>query len=440
MNALNTFVDYLRFKEANISDFQYEKAKETLLDYLGVAYAGSKENNASFESFVSGFANDGQKIIGSKKTFNCYDACFINAFNAHSLELDDGSRFGMIHLGASIISSLISLNFIHRLDNSSLLNGIVLGYEAACRVACSIQPFHKRMGFHTSGTCGTIGASIACAVALKMNDDQIKRVLSCSCSSASGLLEIQEQSSMLKPFNLAQAAVNGLRCALFGLSKFEYPDDMLCGERGFLRVFSNDNVDFKKLINRTSSFEIERIYVKPYAACRHCHSPIEAALRLSNMVKVEDVKQINVFVYKDAIKGHDHIDISSISSAKLSIPYCVSIALLYKDVGLPMFRGSVFKSAIVNELIKKIKIIEDPLLSENAKVKRASRVEVVTINGDVFKETIEYAKGDFENPLTRDELFNKFCGLVDDEQIIEIGKNILYKTNGIDLMKEVMKL
>lgn len=113
------------------------------------------------------------------------------------------------------------------MDGEDFLRGIILGYEIAIQLASSMQPSHRNKGFHTTATCGTIGAAVGIASALKYNKTQLKSTISAAATSASGILEIQEDGSELKPYNPAIAAVNGFLAARIGRVGFLGPDDIL---------------------------------------------------------------------------------------------------------------------------------------------------------------------------------------------------------------------
>ena len=163
------------------------------------------------------------------------------------------------------------------------------------------------------------------AFALKMGKAQMKRTITCVAGSAAGMLEMQEQGSEVKPYNLGRAAMDGVTAAYMGLTDFEVPDDMLGGERGFFRIFS-DAFDKEKLMEQTDYFEIERIYVKPYVSCRHSHSAVEAAIKLHKGLDIDKIDAIEVRTYKFGVKGHDHKIVQGVASAKLSTPYhCVKM-------------------------------------------------------------------------------------------------------------------
>ncbi len=413
MNISSNFIDYLIEKRAHISERTYVLAKKCLIDFVCTAYAGYQLNIKHFMPLMNALPAGVIPLFGSDKKMEGIYACMFNAFDAHSTELDDGNRFAMIHLGSNIIASLISLLDKSDINAKDFLDGIIIGYEAACRIAKCMQPSHKNKGFHTSGTCGTIGSAMACAIALNYEKNQMKSVLSCAASSAAGILEIQEDASSLKPFNISNASVNGYKAALFGATGLCGPKDILGGNRGFLRLFADD-FDSDVLLKEEPSFEIERTYFKIHASCRHCHSPVEATLKLRHLIDLPTVSEINIYIYKNAIKGHDHKDIYGIQSAKLSISYCVTAALLFGKSDLSIFTEDCISDNRIKNLIDCCMIYENPDFSNDLINTRQAIVEIRDKNG-FHKEHIVVARGEPENPLSMNDILKKYKALTNND-------------------------
>mgnify|MGYP000997385014 FL=1 len=403
LNVTECLVDYLFDKAATITDEIKAKAEACREDYLAVATAGAVKNRSHWDRLLACTLVGKAELIGYEKKVDSKTAALINGFNAHALELDDGQRFAMIHLGASIISAIKAAADDASIDDELFKVGIIMGYEAACRVAIAMQPSHKNRGYHTAGTCGTIGSAVGVAFALGMDKAQMKRVLTSAAGSAAGMLEIQEQKSEIKPYNVGRAAMDGLTAAYMGLTDYETPDDMFGGERGFFKTFS-DQWDLEKLVGPADYFEIERIYVKPYASCRHSHSAVEAAIKLHDDISITEIQAVEVHTYKLGVKGHDHTDIQGIASAKLSTPYAVAAGLLYGRADLSVFEP--LDEKIVN-LAQKVKVIEDPNLTAESPKKRIAIVTVYFTDGTEQTARVDYAKGDPENPMTAEELAEK---------------------------------
>ena len=374
-----------------------EQAKKCLLDYLGVTIGGIK--------YLKGAHPELEEAAPR--------TAFLNGFAAHVLELDDGHRHGMIHLGASIVTAVLDAAKRENLNSDDVLRGIVMGYEAAVRCARAIQPGHKERGYHVSGTCGTIGSAIGVAFACGFNRDQILSTLACAVSSAAGVLEIQEQASELKPFNVGRAAMAGVLAAQVGRLAMPGPDDILGGKRGFLAAFTDTPkpeflTDFSK-----GDFAIMGIYQKVHAACRHCHPAIDAILNLRGDLRfeLEDVEKIVVHTYKLAVGSHDHIDIKGISSAKLSTPYAVALALVKGCAGYAEYNEDNLKDYWIKNITRKVKVIEDDDLTQRSPEVRGARVTLYLKNGSEYEAPCLYPKGEPENPLTQEELENKFRSL-----------------------------
>jgi len=395
-NLTECFVAYLLRRTAEIRGDILDRAAACYQDYLAVAAAGARKNCARWAPLCAALPSGPAALIGYPETVDPLSAALINGFNAHALELDDGQRFAMIHLGACVISALEAAGAIWPIAREKFLAGIVIGYEAACRASIAMQPSHKKKGYHTSGTCGTIGAAAGVAAALEMDARQLKRVLSLAAGSAAGMLELQEQNSEVKPYNLGRAAMDGLAAARMGLADFEVPDDVLGGERGFFRTFSED-YDPQKLTEETDCYEIERIYVKPYASCRHSHSAVEAAIRLSGKIDPKKIDRVLVETYRLGVKGHDHTEITGTASAKLSTPYAVAAALLYGRADLRVFEPP---DAAAIALAAKVHVAEDEALSAESPRKRIAVVTVYQTDGVQESCRVDYAKGDPENPMT----------------------------------------
>ena len=393
----------------------YEQAKKSLLDYLGVTIAGSQMIKSKISKLYDDIAKDTDiiSLIGLNKKTGVLEAALINGINSHVAELDDGERFGMFHPGAPLFSALLPAAQKFQINAILFLKGIIIGYEASIRLARALQPSLRDKGFHGTGVCGTIGAAIAVGVTLNFTKKQLKDTLSAAATSASGLLKVIRDDSEIKPFNVGIAAQNALNSVLLVKSGFEGPDDVLGGEKGFLAVFTGKYDD--KWFFRTENEipYIMDIYRKPYAACRHCHAPIEAAIRLRVRynIKPKDIQSINVKTYRWALEGHDHTEIAGINSAKMSIPFSVAVALYTGKAGIQEFMPEWINDDSVIELTAKVKVFSDDDLTALVPQKRAAIVELITTNGDCLSERVDYPRGEPETPMSIADIEEKFLSL-----------------------------
>lgn len=397
MNITDTFINGLITKSHVIPENVNMQARKCLLDYMGVTIGGMRYLNETHPELM----------------MTVPSATFLRGFTAHVLELDDGHRQGMIHLGASIISAVLGSAKKQNLDFDSVLRGIVLGYEVAVRCARAIQPGHKVRGYHVSGTCGTIGSAMGVAFACNYSKEQMKSTLTCAVSSAAGVLEIQEQSSEMKPYNLGRAAFDGMLAAQIGKLAMPGPDDILGGKRGFLSVLTDTPSPQHLTAFNEDEYCIEGIYQKIHAACRHCHPAIDATIEMRNKFKLhpERIDKIEVHTYKLAVGSHDHTQVFGISSAKLSIPYSVALAIVKGRTGYEDYNEANLDNYYIKMLISKVCVIEDENLTAQSPSVRGARVVIHLKDGNTYEGCCLYPKGEPENPLSQDELEDKFRGL-----------------------------
>lgn len=397
----NHFIhDILSLAENKIPDNIFNCARTVLVDYLGVRKAGMRIIGAQCECLI----NELGDTIATK--------ALTSGICSHVIELDDGHRIGMVHSGAPVISALLAVAEKYPVSSKDLLRGIIIGYEVAIRLACAVQPSHKLKFYHATGTCGTVGAAMGIATMLKFDFEQTKSAFSAATTSAAGILEMIDGDTQMKPYNAGRAAMDGVTSAFIGKARFKSPDDALGGKRGFLKVMTEEPklqyvTDFS-----IGKYMIETIYQKSYAACRHCHPGIEAALRIREKrgFNINKIENIQVDTYKLAVEGHDHTRINSVSAAKMSIPYSIAVALYLGKAGIDEFSEKRIANSEILKITEKVKVSIKDELSVLCPQKRAAIVKVTTSEGDI-EERVDYPKGEPENPLSKEELEEKFRSL-----------------------------
>ena len=188
------------------------------------------------------------------------------------------------------------------------------------------------------------------------------------------------------------------------------PDDILGAKRGFLSVMTDTPTCSYLTDFSNDDYCIEGIYQKLYAACRHCHPAIEAAIVIRKDFNIlpEKIIKIEIHTYKLAVGSHDHVQIQGISSAKLSTPFSVALGIVKGNAEFADFNDENLEDRSVKLLSKKITVIEDKELTSLSPQVRGARVIIYMKNGEVFEKEVLYPKGEPENPLTMQEVEDKF--------------------------------
>ena len=398
-----------------IPESVFARAKESLLDYCAVTVAGAKffaSKLVAYEDFAK--PEPGEFVaIGLGRKLALKEAVFLNGLNAHALDFDDGTNSGIIHLGSPVFSVLLPLAQRYDLTLRDVLRAAIIGYEASYTMAVSIQPTHKSLGFHATGTCGTLGATLAGCYLLGFNEKDRENALATAAIAASGMLRALDDGSELKPFNVAKTSLLALTSLQLAKAGFLGHYDVFSGDRGFFKMMTgSSDVELRPtLLNGT--YAIQKTYTKPYASCRYTHPAIEATARLGKEFKIapENVEAITVRTYSLAVSKHDHTEIPCSASAKMSIPYSVAVGLIYGKAGLQEFEEQIVREPRVAGLTRKVVVLADEQFSADFPATQTATVEIRTRDGQSLVCRVDFPKGEPENPLSPEEFKSRFLGL-----------------------------
>jgi len=410
------FVDELRaIGEHGVADGVQRAVRLRLLDYVGVALAGASLMRERVGRYL---AIDGDEppratVIGHGVRRSTETAALLNGMQAHAAELDDGDRFGMVHPGAPVISAVLAVAEANALSAEAMNRGLAVGYEAAVRLARAGQPALKDRGYHATGICGAIGAAMGVASALGMSRQETHAALAAAATGAAGILKVIRDESELKPLNAGMAAARGVSSANVARAGFMGPRSVLDGADGFLAMYGGPEAAETGVAPVAGTLAVQSVYVKPYAACRHCHAPIEAVLRLraDRAIEGRDITSVRVTTHRWARHLHDHTEIEGSSSAKMSIPYSVAVALMTGRAQLEEFEAPHLTDAATLRLTRSVTVDESAELTALVPRQRAAIVEIGTADGGSYRARVDLPKGEPETPLTAGELMDRFLAL-----------------------------
>jgi 2-methylcitrate dehydratase PrpD len=232
--------------------------------------------------------------------------------------------------------------------------------------------------------------------------------------------------------------MSGMVAALLSRKGFKGPSSILEGRDGFLHAYSNGADPSKVIEGIGSGFQILQTSVKTHACCRYMHSPIDAVLKIvkENNLRPEQVKKIKIGVLRAgahliAEPIESKYNPQSIVDAQFSMPFGAAAALLYGKAGLKEFQLSTILSRPVRETIRKVECIIDPELDRTFPKQWRATAEILTEDEKRYSTTVEYPKGDPENPLSWEEMRERFH---------ELTGQIMKKDQRLKIVEEVERL
>ena len=410
---LSDFAATLKYDD--LSETVIETTKKYIIDYYAACFAGIKVNTV-FNKAVEEVMNEmgGREecdYILSKNKLPCANSAFLSACYAHGADMDDGNRKAMGHVGAHVISAVLTLSQTLNVSGKDIITAINVGYEVYNRVAAAVQPGLVHRGFHSTGTAGAIACGAACAKLMGMDSEGIYNTMALCAVQSSGLIIIAESGQACKPVNPANAARTGIissKLIAKGVKSSVFP---LESKKGFFHAMSEEVDEAMITDGLGENFTICESYMKPYPSCRHTHCGIECALEIRKRLPgVEAIKSVKVYIYNNAIQiAGQIVRPENPDDAKFSIHYSLAVALARGHFNLSDLDISDKYDGVL-ELLDKIELIRDDSMENRDMGIRGSRVMVETEDGNTYEETVLIPKGDAANPFTLEDLKEKMSG------------------------------
>jgi len=388
------------------------QAKRVVLDFIGVALAGSRIGLAPITTPL--IANLGgaaeATVIGDGRRLPAMQAAFLNGVSGHTLDMDDGQRYANGHPGVGVIPPALALAERADLSGREVIEAVVVGYEAFLRLGRAINPSHLNRGFHTTATAGAFSAAAASAKVLKLGVEQTAHALALAGLQSAGLLEVTTTGQMGKHFQAGKAAQNGVLAALVAEKGGEGPEEIFEGAKGFLAAYTDlkDQGGLWGELGRP--YQIMSIYFKRHAACRHIHAAIDAIEEIQRRHALSPAAitgiEVNIYTIAQKIAGQNTKTASAIA-AKFSLPVSAALMVVYGRNDGEVYTQKCVENHLVQDLAAKVSLKIDP---QRDKVYPAERGASVTVTAGGKKYSHEFAlpKGDPENPLSDEELAEKF--------------------------------
>src|SRR6516165_1400094 len=277
-----------------------ELAEQCILDYLGVAIAGSQDPlvRILLDEMAEAGGSPQSSIIGHSVRLPVVSAALVNGSAAHALDYDDVNMAMPGHPSVPILPGLLALAELKESSGTEVITAFVAGYETACRIGAALQPGHYGRGFHATGTLGSFGAAAACARLSGLDPARTGTALGIAGTQAAGLKS--QFGTMGKPFHAGKASQNGLLASRLAARGFTSRGDIIECVQGFAPTHGPDFAPEAARTAPEQGFHLFANLFKYHAACYLTHAPIECARRLREEHRLEPAHIARITLRLDA--------------------------------------------------------------------------------------------------------------------------------------------
>ena len=396
--------DYRRLPQASQA-----AVKRLLLDYLGVALAGSQtESGRVARAFAQSTGGKAEaSLIGDSVRVPVAHAAFANAISSHSIELDDIDVLALFHFSPPVFSAALATAEHQGAHGRQLLVALAAGCEMMERVSKAANSSLRNRGYHTTPTCGVFGATVAAGKLYRLAPAKLTSAFGLAGAQASGLMEMYGPS-MQKRFNPGPAARNGVTSALMAQFGFTGADTIFEGERGFLRAFTDKSDASQLVAGLDQPYQLD-IEFKPYSCARPIHNAIDCALAIRNRDQpaLDAIQHIEMARHPDWAHYHQNKTPQTYHEAQVSLPYSIAVALKEGQALLKQYSDRKLKDPLLRRISDLTGFTVDAALPRGV----SCRMTMTMNDGRQFVSQVDYPKGSIQNPMSDDELRAKFDSL-----------------------------
>ncbi|MFD6222329.1 MmgE/PrpD family protein [Nocardia asteroides] len=436
-----------------VTDLEYDSipaealagARQLMQDQLAVQIgcASLSWSRAVLELTKASHAPGSAHVTASGDEMSAADAAFVNATYGHGFEYDDAHRSSSSHPGSAVVSAAVAVGEELGASMAEVITGIVAGYEVYTRIGILAAPQLLERGFHPHGVLSAFGAAAVVAKMRGFDTERTIHALSIAMSHSSGTTEYTSTGGSVKRLHSGIGTRNGIRAAEMAAAGITGPTTFLSGGKGFYRAFVGRPVadDAAELFAPEASFEITRVWIKPYCCCGINHAYIDGAQQLT--ARAGEVESIRLGIQSggDVIIGNQNANAYApqiIEHLQYSLPFQFALAILGRGNGFRAHhdymagRLDLSEGSEVAEMARRVKIEVDTELDAEYPGRWIADITVAYRDGSTQHVFVDNPRGTAENPMTQADLDAKFRDLTVADLGVDRSEALLAAINAGD--------
>jgi 2-methylcitrate dehydratase len=408
----------LKFEQLS-ADAIYQ-AKRFLLDSLGCALGGYQQHDVKIAlEVLDEVAGQGRAtVIGTGKQLDPVSASLANALMIRCMDYNDIYWKQDPCHPSDIFPAAIACCERARNDGKELVVGLVLGHEFEMRLCEAAYPGIRERGWHHATLTAFVSPIVAGRV-LHLPWEQIQQAIGISASRHCTLGAVTAgKLTMMKNAVDPMATQSGVLAALLAEKGYSGPEHVIDGKEGLTHVFGPEWKLDLLTAGLGESWRITQCGMKAFPTEALTHTPISAVLDLvkTNDLHADQIETVQIRSLAraaDILSDPSKYDPHTKETADHSLPYVIAAALVDRQVTPVQFTMQKIMDPLLREQLTKVKVIADPEIEKVFPALQRVIVQIKTKDGRCFDKQLDFPKGDPRNPLTDQELEEKFSALAE---------------------------
>jgi len=462
----------IKLKYEDLPSEVINEVKRYLYDSIGCAYGGyhTKDVNILRDIYKDMAGKEEATLIGFGDKIPAVNATLVNSLMIRALDFNDIYWKEDPSHPSDIIPAAFSVGEMVGASMKEVITAIVLAYEFEQRLCLFATPGVRERKWHHA-TLTQFVSPIVAGKLLGLNEDQLVNAIGISgshnhtigCPTAGKL-------TMMKNTVDPMAVQSGVFAALMAQKGYSGTESVFEGKEGFMDTFlgwdakelevkpaqmegrdglSEWSWNIDALVSGLGeSYKIMECSMKAFPTEALTHTHLSATLKVvtTNNISYDQIESVTLTTLAQAydilFDSHKYRP-ESRETADHSLPYCIACALVDHKITTQSFSDEKLKDPRIWEVIDKIKGEPSEEFEKMFPAKQPSKVVVKTKDGNEYSDYLEYPKGDPREPMTMEDLDNKFNALsselLDGKRQKEI-KEMIFECDDMNINKFMNKL
>ncbi len=344
-------------------------------------------------------------------------AALANGIAIHVDDFDDTlqaepGRFQGIHPTGPVTASLLAVGETTHRSGRDILTAYHVGVEVACKTFEATHVDHILNGFHSTGTCGMLGAAAGIGNLYGVDTDTARQVIGIAAAQSCGLQA--NFGTMTKSYHVGRSAECGILSADLATRGFTASIISLESDRGFFQAEGGgiEEHRIRGKLGNPWSFADRGIWIKPWPTGSLGHAAMTLMLEL---VEKHDIRPDNV--EHVAVKTSDNIHHTLLHhrpktelEAKFSLEFCLAALLIERKLTLSDFTDDYVLRPDIQNAIERMEYntFSQAESKEHGYGIITSFIDIELKDGTKISERCDFGKGSKANPMSFEEVSNKF--------------------------------
>jgi 2-methylcitrate dehydratase len=394
------------------------EAKRYLLDSLGCAFGGYRQEDAEIAlGVLDEIGGTGPAtILGSGTKTDPVSASLANALMVRVMDYNDIYWQQDPSHPSDIIPAAIACGERAQRSGEDLIVAIVLGHEFEMRLCEAAFPGIRERGWHHA-TLTAFVSPIVASWMLGLSWEQCQHAIGISASRHATLGAVTAgKLTMMKNTVDPMATQSGVMAALLAEKGYTGPEHVIDGKEGLAHCFGPEWKLEVLVDGLGESWRIERCGMKAFPTEALTHAPISAVLDIihEHDLQPDDVEKVHIRSLAraaDILADPSKYDPRSKETADHSLPYVIAAAIAERQVTPAQFEQAKIMDERIRAQLNKVEVVADPEIEAVFPKLQRVVVTIRTADGRELTKQLDYPKGDPRNPLTDEEVEQKFDAL-----------------------------